>query len=377
MKIDKTYITTSTCFAEKGFTRAILYDLQKFTYEVIPNSLAEFLENPLNWLDSKTFENRSEDEKAVIEEYLSYCLEQEYVTEIPNTIPTQNFPKLNLNFEYPSVISNISISLNPNFIMDFTVIQNIILETKCYHLQIIVEKGFDLNLIKSYLKLIDTIGLRSIELIVEFQPEFDYQKLIDLYNNIAFIFIYAAPTSEFLQKANFGLHQIFTSEKDFAITHQKSLNFFNVNITLYTESQKHNTYFNRKLHIAANGDIKNAPLNSEVFGNIHQVKQASDILDIVKSKEFQKYWYVHKGMIDVCKDCEFRHMCVDNRIPIKRNDADYFMETECNYNPYIAKWQGEKGYNILKECGITSNKDGFSLNRKKLIAINKELWGDN
>lgn len=28
-----------------------------------------------------------------------------------------------------------------------------------------------------------------------------------------------------------------------------------------------------------------------------------------------KLWFIHKDLIDVCKDCEYRHMCVDSRFP--------------------------------------------------------------
>ena len=31
----------------------------------------------------------------------------------------------------------------------------------------------------------------------------------------------------------------------------------------------------------------------------------------------------------------------------------------------------------IDECGITSNQDGFNINRKKINAINKKLWGDD
>jgi hypothetical protein len=28
-----------------------------------------------------------------------------------------------------------------------------------------------------------------------------------------------------------------------------------------------------------------------------------------------KLWFIYKDLIDVCKDCEYRHMCVDSRLP--------------------------------------------------------------
>ena len=211
----------------------------------------------------------------------------------------------------------------------------------------------------------------------EYKDDFNYKVLTSEYKNISFIFIHSAPSNKFIKNHFLGVQQIFTSKKNYEITHNKSLEFFNVNILLFTESQKHNTYFNRKLYIGVNGEIKNAPLTTEVFGNINILKKADDILKIIDSHEFQHYWYVHKGLIDVCKQCEFRHMCVDNRIPVKRNEKEWYMENECNYNPYIAKWKGEDGFKTLTDCGIKSDENGFKMNRKKLNAINRELWGDD
>lgn len=48
--------------------------------------------------------------------------------------------------------------------------------------------------------------------------------------------------------------------------------------------------------------------------------------------------------------------------------------TECNYNPYIAKWQGEDGYLSLKDSGIQISKDGTAINNKLLNKINSNLY---
>ena len=70
-------------------------------------------------------------------------------------------------------------------------------------------------------------------------------------------------------------------------------------------------------------------------------------------------------------------MCIDNRVPIQRSEKEWFMKTECNYNPYISKWKGQTGYKSLFDCGINSNQNEFKINRKKTNAINKELLGDD
>lgn len=79
-------------------------------------------------------------------------------------------------------------------------------------------------------------------------------------------------------------------------------------------------------------------------------------------------------MIDVCKDCEFRYMCVDAAIPNKRKDNSWYRSSECNYNPYISKWNNEEGYKTLSECGIIVGETGFSIDKEKLNTIINELW---
>ncbi len=375
--LSKNYCLTSTCPTLKGFNRAAIYDLPKSTYEFVPNSIYDFLNLLSQNSITQIYNDTPVEYRGIVEEYLNYCLEKEYVLEIPSEINKKSFPKLSLEFEFPSIISNISVRINYNSTVDFEKIKTILIATKCYNIQLIFSKGFDLKNVVSYLDVIKDIGMSSMEIIIAYSADFDYEILTNSYKNISFVFIYSAPSGQFMKSHVLGLQQIFTSEKPFEITHTKSLDFFNVNITLFTESQKHNTYFNRKLFIDVNGDIKNAPLMENIFGNINSFNNSAEILKIIASNEFQEYWNVHKGLIDICKECEFRHMCVDNRIPVKRNEKEWYHEIECNYNPYIAKWQDEEGYKALKECGVQSNEQGLMINRKKLNAVNKEIWGDD
>lgn len=79
--------------------------------------------------------------------------------------------------------------------------------------------------------------------------------------------------------------------------------------------------------------------------NIYSDKK--EIIDGLKNGAFSDLWHINKDKIKVCKDCEYRYMCVDNRIPIKEAEGEFFFSTECNYNPYIGKWRGEPGYKKL------------------------------
>jgi|GEM_PF-2565510 len=146
-----------------------------------------------------------------------------------------------------------------------------------------------------------------------------------------------------------------------------------INKLLFSETKNYNSYFNRKLFIGEHGEIKCSPESEENFGQIETMYQ---LLDIVLIEDFQKYWKVSKDMCDVFKDCEFRRMCVDNRIPHKRNDGSYYFVQECNYNPYIAKWKNEDGYVSLAVSGVDVSSEKLNIDHDRIATINKRIWGD-
>ncbi|PKH50528.1 hypothetical protein CXF68_07385 [Tenacibaculum sp. Bg11-29] len=132
-----------------------------------------------------------------------------------------------------------------------------------------------------------------------------------------------------------------------------------LNYPLFIESHSYHNYFNKKIHITFNGEIKNTPESPESFANLKEKDFTEKISKAIISKKFQKYWKVHKDICDVCKNCEFRYMCVDNRIPQQRKLNEWYHKTECNYNPFIAKWKKEKGYKSLEKTGVISNHNKF------------------
>ncbi len=123
--------------------------------------------------------------------------------------------------------------------------------------------------------------------------------------------------------------------------------YFYSNIKLFSESQYHNTCLNKKLSIDKNGNIKNCPSMHESFGNI---KDAT-LKEVLNKANFKKYWNITKDQIDVCKDCEFRHICTDCRAYIENPDNINSNPLKCGYDPYTNQWT-EWQTNPLKQNGI-------------------------
>lgn len=117
-----------------------------------------------------------------------------------------------------------------------------------------------------------------------------------------------------------------------------------INFPLYREAQDYNTYYNRKIFIDVNGFVSNS-----WKGKKYGVLSIELLRDLVEDKVFTSLWHVNKDKIDVCKDCEFRYVCTDPRLPKQRENGEWYYESECPYNPYLGKWVGERGYRTLKE----------------------------
>lgn len=203
--INKNYCVTTTCFAIKGILRTAIYDLPKATYEFVPNAVHGFLRLLSHESLLNIYKNTSQDDRTYLNEYLQYCIEKEYILEIPNEINKKHFPKLNLNFEFPSIISNLVLKINEDF--DFEKIKNILITLKCFNIQIIFEPAFNLNKIEQYLNKIKDVGLNSIELIIAYNPDYNYELLTNNYKNIAFIFVYSSPKTNLLKSMYWGCNK--------------------------------------------------------------------------------------------------------------------------------------------------------------------------
>ncbi len=285
-----------------------------------------------------------------------------------------------INWMSPSIISNCILTISHenklfktlNFNSILSILQNFI----CKHIVIYYLDSFTINDIKNHTNSIEKFNIQSLLIICNYQECYYSDEFGEMIMNFKLfvnvnVIILGCPFDKNIEDT------IFFSRIEKVFKFDKKLSEFKVHHELYTESQNHNTYLNRKLYISPSGEIKNAPETEQTFGYIQDIKSENELKQIISTPAFQKYWFIHKGLIDVCKECEFRHMCVDNRIPIERTKDEWFHTLECNYNPYIAKWEGEEGYKALKECGVISNETGFTINHKKIKQLNLKMETEN
>lgn len=338
----------ANCQIVKGFTRGIIIDLQNQSYLYLPLLLIEVLEKTEQLsieelIDSyDSMPNASE----VIKSFLAQLSGKGYgfVTNKP-----ENFPEIKWDFQSPYIISNAVIYFN-----DITNKNTLFQQLSGMGTESIgfVLRKLSCEVVSEIHAKVKGKRFKSIQIF--------YENISDAYENIlkiipsltpllTHIFLFNCEESGVIKNNNVVI--IKTKSPLSIIRETKSFSSpknFAVNIMHFRESLRFNTFLNCKVAIDEDGEIKNAFNSNQSFGNISN----NDIKSIVSTIGFQKHWFVHKGLIDVCKDCEFRHICSDNRIPKQRVDSTWYHESECNYNPYIAKWSDEAGYKSVKESVI-------------------------
>lgn len=364
---NKPFLLFANCVIVKGYKRSSILDLHKQEYHLIPNSLADIIKRhegkTINDIKLIYYESVN-----VIDEYFSYLKKLGLIFFTSNP---EQFPRIELVYETPSLINNAIVEYAKQ--TDYKYIANILNELSCKAISCFLD--FDINY-SDILKILSSFNSSCIKHIdIHIRRHYEKDVLTELFiqeERLQQIVVFNSSVNENHPLTNGLGREIIYSTMDFDFTNQTPLNQFSINQQTFLESQKHHTYFNKKLFLGVNGDIKNAPTCKETFGNLYELYS---IQNIINSKDFQRYWFVNKDSCDVCSSCEFRYMCVDNRIPIRRKDGSWFHESECNYNPYICKSKGEPGYISLAACGITSNLKSFSLDEVKIKEVNEEAWG--
>jgi SPASM domain peptide maturase of grasp-with-spasm system len=322
------------CRFVRGHKRSIIYDLGNEKYHFIPNILCEI---------ANKFDGKSIDElynyygiynSKYIDEYLTY-LTTNYFAIICNKKQCEIFQQLNLVWNNPSKVTNAIIEINDKF--DFSSIFNQLENLGCYHIQLRAANIIDPEVISNILSKTKNSAIKTIELVLKHHDNIEsYKTLIDKCYRLNSIVFHSSPQDiKYKETIHFALiRKNLNSAKDYIVIDPA---FFNVNMPLFTESLEYNSYLNRKISIDYSGNLKNCTNAKQIFGNIKH----DEISKVIDNKSFTKYWRISKDKIQVCKDCEYRYMCIDARIPHRNMGHDWFFDTECAYNPYTAKWNNE------------------------------------
>ena len=334
-----------------GHNRSLLCDFQFNKIYYIPNIMYDFLKN--GFIDVELYKTNNNLISDGIEKWVNYLIEKDLAFYTQNP---EFFPKMSLDFELASDISNMIIEVSQSN-HDFIFTKDFINSLNVYGCKGIVLNYIDIgeNTITTDVLSFSKSVIDYIEIYVDYNCITNYNKLLEKLVNelrIKKISFYncTKKLESFIYKNRIVVDFIKIKDINIYCGVTMILEKF-VNIKLFTESQHHNSCLNRKLSIDKEGNIKNCPSMSESFGNIKE----TTIKEALQHPNFNKYWNITKDQIEVCKDCEFRHICTDCRAYTERShfdkDIDLSKPLKCGYNPYTNEWE-EWSINPLKQKAI-------------------------
>ncbi|WP_149525918.1 grasp-with-spasm system SPASM domain peptide maturase [Sphingobacterium hotanense] len=345
----------ANCKLVKGASMSLLCDLQLRKYYQIPNDMAEVLVFLADHSVEEAIETFGVENKGTIQSYINFVLKMDMGLLDDNII--KELVPLSLEWDAFSEITNVILEFKPGTSYDVAFIQDLLslnlsaVELRSYEPIPFSETVQLLSLFK-YSKIL------SIKLITAWSKEYSEKRIKDLMETdyrLNTVVLHGAPKTKQVKLFRDSASIVYS---------QSSLNsnlqcgviqpsYFSTSIELFSESQLHNTCLNRKLSIDKDGFIKNCPSMKENYGHFLDTSLA----DILADPGFRKDWFINKDSIEVCKDCEFRHVCTDcraftERTHVDKDGRDRSKPLKCGYDPYNNSWE-DWSQNPLKQDAIS------------------------
>lgn len=359
------YKLYANCIVVDGYLRSVIYDLQLEDFDFVSREFSFLLKRKEGFSESDIVNSNLTDEFLVLKQKKYFFDTKNHSLDL--------FSDLSLDFSDSSRIGVLIINVSAWCRFSNLSLAQFVDEFNVKSVVFIDDENCEEFMLMALLNELKFTTVTTIEIILSFieKHDFDYSKLEE--DRISKIVIYGQKKESIQNHDNILVvykHGSFDKRKLF---HQHP-NYFNVNKPLYLESINRNNYFSDKLYINSEGNILNTPEKQDVLNHLSLLSNNEDIYPILESENYRELSFAKKDFCDVCRYCEFRYMCVDNRLPLKRNNNEWYHEIECNYNPFIALWEGEEGYLSLKDCLIISDAKGFLIDEDYLEKLVNKIW---
>lgn len=291
----------SFCKVVKGKQKSVICDFQKEKIKFIPNEMVEVI----RMLQKQPFEIVREyfkKDAEIFDSYIKFLIAEGFAFYNKSR---ENFIEIENYWASPEVINNAVIEYGfKNYNLKNILIQLDYLYTKFIELRFNTFEEEHVSELEEILNYCENSILRSIRLYFPYTKDY-LKKIIELaesYSIIDCIIFYNSKLNRTLEKDNrqtFFITQTLESITSSNIDKKFLIN----NLEYYYECQKHNPYYNKKVSIDSNGQIKNCIKNRAVFGNVK-----NDLIsNVVSTEQFQEFWYVtHDQIIDV-QNSELRY----------------------------------------------------------------------
>ncbi|MGN7885434.1 grasp-with-spasm system SPASM domain peptide maturase [Dyadobacter endophyticus] len=334
----------SNCIPVKGYKRSIICDLQLGRYKFIPNDLFDIIQT-YEYLDI-TFlrEKYGHSNEAVINSYIDFIINDSWGFYC-DLDALDNFPPIVNDYVSPSKVENAILDFSEQTIPKINIAnyERAVRELSMLGCVAVMLRFFSYDLtneiIFEILNLFRASRIKEIVLVVKYSDKVDVDIIPDLFKEhlrVAQIIIHGAPHDKSLSFDQKGLSLIQAREPINDATHCGfvSKRYFNIEIQSFFEAQHFNSCLNRKICIDHNGEMKNCPSFSTSFGNI----MTNNFAAVIENDKFRAAWEITKDMVDICKVCEFRYICLDCRAFTTDLENPHAKPLHCQYDPLTATW---------------------------------------
>lgn len=339
------------CRVTKGAKRALIVDTGRGKAYVIDNDASEMLDLCHSYPLGQVLEKYEKEEQEGAMQFVKFLLSKDlcFFTKNP-----ENFPKVPEDWDTYSKVSNAIVDV-AEIQHDFGVIIPQLTVLGCYDLQVRFYNEVPNEYLLSLLEQVNKSALKSVELYLKSTPGYTKKFLREIthdYFKIKNVVVHSHKINEayiiYPEKFRNNMGNIIFIKQN--ITNEThcgavSPNYFGYeNMGLLNEGKKFNNCLNRKIAIDSKGFIKNCPSMIENYGHI----ETTHLNKALNQSGFKKYWSITKNQIDICKDCEYRDVCVDCRA-YTQDSAKLGKPAKCNYDPYSGEWKEELEVNMVNE----------------------------
>jgi SPASM domain peptide maturase of grasp-with-spasm system len=330
------FMLYANCIPVKGSRRSSICDLQNQRIQLIPNDLFNILTKFKGLPAPEIKRHFTQQGGKIIDEYFNLLVEQGYGwwCEEPGL-----FPEMDLSWRRPETVTNAIIDATHRSNHNYQDIFSQLEELGCQAVQVRAYDPLSFEQLEIILLAAERGRLRHLELIIGFQPELTIDSLIEFCKRHQVLSGVIVHSSPYRSRSLAGLLPIPIVFDAYSVTPDScgevSSGYFSPCLQHFTEALQFNTCLNRKISVAADGEIRHCPSMKDSLGNIRHTSLASAVND----PRLVQMSRITKDQVEVCCDCEFRYVCTDCRAYTRESGNPYSKPAKCSYDPYTATWK--------------------------------------
>jgi len=300
----------------RGSEQSIICNLYNAGYTNIPPFLYELLTE----YSGETVESLSSiygDTTGQLKQYFDYLSSRNLGT---FTDRVDAFPKMSLDWYEESILKSAIIQLDNLNKFDYKGLMNKLIALGCRHLELWCSKGINIKDLTQWLQGTESSVVRAVDIYLYYDENTSPQVYLDIYKScskVNEVFVMKSPS-----KGKHKEERVYFIKQDLnQKRYNKNIPFdeFIICIEFFTESIKHNPYYNNKVCIDRNGLIKNSLDHKLNFGSITDI----DLGSVVRSEEFQELWYACNDKVVELKDSPYRYIWM-NTYELKKIGTDLY-----------------------------------------------------